>query len=314
MKKFLTLYILVFIGSLFIGRLAVNPLHFSTLTRTILFDVRLPRIIIASLAGAGLSLAGLAFQNLFRNYLAGPNIVGTSSGAAFGAVLAILIFSFNPLYIQLSSFIFGIVAVIIAYRMSKLVGNGIVGLLLAGIAVSALFTSLVGMAKYMADPYDKLPTIVFWLLGSFSGMRWKDLLFLLPPISIGITGIVLLRWPFNILSLGDSEAKSLGLNVNIYRKIIIILAALSVSSATAIGGIIGWVGLVSPHIARILVGYDNRKLVPASAFVGATLLLFCDDIARSIVATELPISVITSLIGAPLLIFILTRRFRYAKN
>ncbi len=314
MKKFVNIYIAVFIGSLLVGRLLVNPFNLSALTKTILFDVRLPRIIVASLAGAGLSLAGLAFQNLFRNYLAGPNIIGVSSGAAFGAVLAILLISFNPLIIQLSSFIFGIIAVIIAYKMSKLVGNGIIGLLLAGIAVSALFTSLIGMAKYMADPYDKLPTIVFWLLGSFSGIRWSDIVFLSPPILTGIIGIILLRWPFNILSLGDNEAKSLGMNVSLYRKLIIAFAALAVSSATAIGGIIGWIGLVSPHIARILVGYDNRKLIPASALVGAALLLFCDDIARSVVASELPLSVITSFIGAPLLIIILARRYNHAKN
>jgi iron complex transport system permease protein len=314
LKKFIWIYIVIVIGSLFVGRLLINPFEPTALNKTILLDVRLPRIIVASLAGAGLSLAGLAFQNLFRNYLAGPNIVGVSSGAAFGAVLAILLVSFTPLVIQLSSFIFGIIAVIIAYKMSKLVGNGIVGLLLAGIAVSALFTSLIGMAKYMADPYDKLPTIVFWLLGSFSGIRWSDVAFLSPLILTGIIGIILLRWPFNILSLGDSEAQSLGMNVNVYRKIIIAFAALSVSSATAVGGIIGWIGLVSPHIARILVGYDNRKLVPASALVGASLLLFCDDIARSVIATELPLSVITSLIGAPLLIIILARRYRHAGN
>ncbi len=314
MKKFYALYAAVFLLSLITGRLFFNPLRMSGADKVILFEVRLPRIVVASLAGAGLSLAGLAFQNLFRNYLAGPNIVGVSSGSAFGAVLAILLFSFNPYLIQVSAFVFGIFAVFLAYRMSKLVGNGIVGLLLSGIAVSALFTSLVGVAKYLADPYDKLPTIVFWLLGSFSGVRWGDLKIFLPVILLSIIGILMMRWPFNILSLGDSEAKSLGLNVSFFRKLIIALAALSVSSATAIGGVIGWVGLVSPHIARLIVGYDNRKLVPASALVGATLLLVCDDIARSLAASELPLGVVTSLVGAPILIFILARRYRYVRN
>lgn len=284
------------------------------LARTIILDVRLPRIIAASLAGAALSLAGLAFQNLFRNHLAGPNILGVTSGAAFGAVIAILLFSFNPYLVQTFSFVFGLVAVVIAYKMSRLVGDGIISLLLAGIAVSAFFSALVGIAKYLADPYDKLPTIVFWLLGSFAGIRWEDLKFFSIPILLGIFGLTAMRWAFNVLSLGDDEAKALGMNVSLYRKVIISLAALAVSATTAISGMISWVGLVSPHIARLIVGYDNRKLVPASAFVGATLLLICDDIARTLTPSELPLGVVTSLIGAPILVAILARRYRNAQG
>ena len=262
----------------------------------------------ASLAGAALSLAGLAFQNLFRNYLAGPNILGVTSGSAFGAVLAILLFSFNPYTVQTLSFLFGLIAVFFAYRLGKLVGNGIVGLLLAGIAVSAFFSALVGMAKYLADPYDKLPAIVFWLLGSFAGIRWANLKFFSIPMFIGILGLTAMRWAFNVLSLGDEEAKALGMHVGLYRGFIIGLAALAISAATAVSGMISWVGLVSPHIARLLVGYDNRRLVPASAFVGATLLLICDDVARTLTPSELPLGVITSIIGAPILVAVLARR------
>ncbi|AHF79482.1 FecCD family ABC transporter permease [Thermococcus paralvinellae] len=314
MKRFALLYFTVFFISLLIGRLFVNPVHMTELARTIILDVRLPRIIAASLAGAALSLAGLAFQNLFRNHLAGPNILGVTSGAAFGAVIAILLFSFNPYLVQTFSFVFGLVAVVIAYKMSRLVGDGIISLLLAGIAVSAFFSALVGIAKYLADPYDKLPTIVFWLLGSFAGIRWEDLKFFSIPILLGIFGLTAMRWAFNVLSLGDDEAKALGMNVSLYRKVIISLAALAVSATTAISGMISWVGLVSPHIARLIVGYDNRKLVPASAFVGATLLLICDDIARTLTPSELPLGVVTSLIGAPILVAILARRYRNAQG
>ncbi len=308
MKRFSFLYFSVLFLSLFTGRLAFSPLHMNDLTKMVLLDIRLPRVLMASLAGAALSLAGLAFQNLFRNYLAGPNILGVTSGSAFGAVLAILLFSFNPYTVQTLSFLFGLIAVFFAYRLGKLVGNGIVGLLLAGIAVSAFFSALVGMAKYLADPYDKLPAIVFWLLGSFAGIRWANLKFFSIPMFIGILGLTAMRWAFNVLSLGDEEAKALGMHVGLYRGFIIGLAALAISAATAVSGMISWVGLVSPHIARLLVGYDNRRLVPASAFVGATLLLICDDVARTLTPSELPLGVITSIIGAPILVAVLARR------
>jgi iron complex transport system permease protein len=309
LKKLALLYALIFLASLFIGRLMFTPLHTSELAKTILFDIRLPRVLAASLTGAALSLSGLAFQNIFKNYLAGPNILGVTSGSAFGAVLAILLFSsFNPYTVQTLSFVFGLIAVFLAYRLSKLVEGGIVGLLLAGMAVSAFFSSLVGLAKYMADPYDKLPTIVFWLLGSLAGVRWETLQFFAVPLLIGIIGLIAMRWIFNVLSLGDEEAKALGVDVKVYRGIIITLAALAISATTAIAGTIGWVGLVSPHIARLLVGYDNRKLVLASALVGAILLLACDDFARTATSSELPLGVITSLVGAPILVALLARR------
>jgi len=308
-KKLALAYAFIFVFSLFIGRMMFTPLHLTELNQTILFDIRLPRILAASLTGAALSLSGLAFQNIFRNYLAGPNILGVTSGSAFGAVLAILLFaSYNFYTIQTFAFLFGLLAVFLAYRLSKMVDGGIVGLLLAGIAVSAFFSSLVGLAKYMADPYDKLPTIVFWLLGSLAGVRWETLRFFALPLLIGIVGLISLRWIFNMLSLGDEEAQALGVNVRLYRGIIIALAALAISATTAIAGTIGWVGLVSPHIARLIVGYDNRKLVLASALVGAMLLLGCDDFARTATSSELPLGVITSLVGAPILVILLARK------
>lgn len=296
----------------FVGRMLFSPLSMSALDKTILFQVRLPRVVASLLVGASLSLAGLTFQNVFRNPLAGPNLLGITSGSAFGAVLAILL-SGSSYAVQLSAFLFGLLAVGMVWRLSRLVGNGILGLVLAGIAVSAFFSALVGMAKYLADPYDKLPQIVFWLLGSFAGLRWTDIRMMAVPLLASILGILILRWPLNVISLGDEEAKSLGVNVRLYRGVFIALAALGVSASTAVAGMISWIGLVSPHMARLMVGHDARTLVPASALVGVSLLMLCDDIARSVTTFELPLGVVTALMGAPALVFVL-RRGAYAKG
>ena len=307
-KSLCLIYLSIFVISLFVGRYLFYPWDINSLTYSILFDVRLPRIIAVSLAGASLALAGIAFQNLFKNYLAGPGVLGVTSGSAFGAVFAILAFPLDPYIIQGFSFVFGIIAVILAYKLGRCLGESLLSLILAGMVISAFFSALVGFAKYLADPYNKLPTIVFWLLGSFSGIRWEDLEIAVIPMIIGILGILCLRWVFNILSLGDEEAKALGVDVKRYRALSIILATLATSASTSIAGMITWVGVVSPHIARLIVGTDNRKLIPATAIVGASLLLICDDIARSLTSSELPLSVITSFIGAPILFIILVKR------
>ncbi len=311
--KRLTGFLFLFAGvsciSLFVGRFIFSPLPMNDLERTIMLDVRLPRIVVGALIGASLSTAGLAFQNTFRNPLAGPNVLGVTSGSAFGAVVAILLFTSNPALIQLMAFLGGILAVALVLYLSRLIGDGILSLVLAGMAVSAFFSALVGVAKYMADPYDKLPTIVFWLLGSLAGMRWESTGLLPVPILIGIGGLMLLRWPLNVLSLGEEEAKALGLNVKAYRTLIIMLSTLCISASTAMAGIVSWVGLIAPHMARLLVGHDARSLVPASALIGATLLIVCDDLARSLAPMELPLGVMTSIIGAPALVIILRRRW-----
>lgn len=296
--------------SLFVGRLLFPPWGVSQLDYTILTYVRLPRVVASSLAGAALGVAGVTFQNVFRNYLAGPGILGVTGGAAFGAAIAILLLPPAPLVVQLTSFAFGLLAMLIAYRLAKLVGGDILSLVLAGIVVSAMFSALVGIVKYLADPYNKLPTIVYWLLGSFSGIRWCDLMPALPPMTAGVLALMLLRWVLNVLSLNDEEARSLGLNVGRFRMACIVSATMAASAATSVAGMIAWVGIVAPHIARLLVGFDNRRLVPASALVGATLLLLCDDIARSVSAMELPLSVVTNFLGAPTLMIILARRRR----
>ncbi|MBP2143743.1 iron complex transport system permease protein [Methanococcus voltae] len=311
------IFIISFILSLFIGRLWFEPnsIFTDSLAKNILLNVRLPRLIAVSLSGACLALSGVALQNLFKNYLAGPNILGVTSGSAFGAVLAILLISYNPYAIQISAFLSGIVAMALTYTVGKKLNgslrteseSSIINLVLAGIAVSALFSAGVGLIKYVANPTDKLQAITYWLLGSFTGIRWDDVYITVIPLIICIIGLNLLKWQFNILSMGEENAKSLGLNVKKYSVIIILLATLGTSSATAMAGMVQWIGLVSPHIARLVVGVDNRRLIPASMFTGASLLLICDTIARSLTPSELPLSVMTSIIGVPILLKILIR-------
>ncbi len=259
-----------------------------------------------SLAGAALATAGLSLQNVFRNPLAGPHVVGVTSGSAFGAVMAILCFGFSPVVVQTAAFFGGIAALLIVWELKRLIGGGTLGLVLVGMAVSALFQAFVGFAKYVADPYNKLPAITFWLLGSFAGVRWGDVLPFALPMLAGILGTMLLRWPLNLISLGE-EAKSLGIDTSKYRAVFIGLSTLSISATTAVAGMVGWVGLIAPHVARLTVGHDNRHLAPATAMIGAMLLLACDDLARSLTPGEIPIGVVTSLVGGPLLLFVLSR-------
>ena len=297
-----------FAASLLVGRLMFNPLHMNGLDETILLYVRLPRAVAASLAGAALALTGVTFQNMFRNYLAGPGILGVTSGAAFGAAIAILALPPAPALVQLSAFAFGLAATLLAYRLSRLVGRGTIALILAGIVVTAFFSALLGLVKYLADPYNKLPMIVYWLLGSFAGTRWGDLAPAVGPMLAGVAAVLLMRWVLNLLSLSDEEARALGLNVGRFRALGIVFATLAASASTSIAGMIAWVGVVSPHIARLIAGFDSRKLVPATALVGAALLLFCDDLARTLSPSELPLSVITNFVGAPILFAILIKR------
>ena len=294
--------------SLLTGRLFFNPLHPSGIDKALVLEARAPRALAAVLTGASLGAAGVCFQMVFRNYLAGPNILGVTSGSAFGAAIAILLLPPSPSIVQIVSFAFGLTAVLTACWLSRLVGGDTLALILSGIVVSALFSAGIGVVKYVADPYNKLPAIVYWLLGSLAGVRWSDLLYPTPPMLAGVVGVLLLRWVLNIVSLGDEEALSLGLRVGFYKTLCILLATLATSAATSIMGMVAWVGVVSPHIARLAVGHDCRRLAPASILVGSMLMLACDDIARSAYVCELPLSVVTSLVGAPVLFAILARR------
>lgn len=321
-------YILPFvllIGSLFVGRYqtpvsvvadeimkAFSALIFGTSAsvsnqHTVLFNVRLPRILAALLVGAALSTAGASFQGIFRNPLVSPYILGVGAGAGFGACLAILLWN-SYLFIQLMAFSFGLLAMFLAISMGKASkGTGTLVFVLSGIIVSSVFTALTSLIKYVADPYDELPAIVFWLMGSLATVRYGDLLYILSPMFIGALVLFLLRWRINILSLGDEEAKALGMNVEKMRLVIIVCATLLTSAAVSVSGVIGWVGLVVPHISRMIVGPNYSRLLPMSMVIGASFMLLVDDLSRTIVATEIPLGILTSLIGAPLFAYLIRR-------
>lgn len=276
---------------------------------SIVFDIRLPRIIAALLVGAALAVAGAAFQGIFKNPLVSPDLLGVSNGAGFGAAVAILLNGGN-FFIQLGSFIFGIISVSITYAISKTYKTGgILVLVLSGTAISAFFNALISGAKFMADPYDKLPQITYWLMGSLSSVDFNKLSMIIIPLIIGLTVIIILRWHLNLLAMGDEEAQSLGLNPGRIRLIVIVACTLVTSAAVSISGIIGWVGLVVPHITRIIVGPDHKILIPASISIGASFLLLIDNISRTAISIEIPIGILTAIIGVPIFLYLLRKGY-----
>ncbi|MGB4579026.1 MAG: iron ABC transporter permease [Methanoculleus sp.] len=276
--------------------------------QTVIFRIRLPRVVAAMLVGGGLSLAGASFQGLFRNPLVSPDILGVSAGAGLGAAFGILI-SGDPGVIQISAFAFGIVAVAITYGIGRVYRNSsTLVLVLAGIIVGSLFSALLSLAKYVADPYDTLPAIVFWLMGSLSAVSGADIIAVAPPIILGGLCLFLVRWRINLLSVGEEEAQALGLDTKRMTMVLIIASTVVTASAVCISGIVGWVGLVVPHIGRMLVGPDFRKLIPVSAILGASFLLIVDDIARTLIAAEIPLGILTALVGAPFFAYLLTQK------
>jgi iron complex transport system permease protein len=278
----------------------------------ILLQVRLPRIAAGILIGAGLSAAGAAYQGIFRNPMVSPDILGASAGAGFGAAAAIL-YGLSIAGIQAMSFVFGLLAVLLtcgAAARLKRVGDPILTLVLVGILVGSVFTALVSLAKYAADPYSKLPAITLWLMGSLSAINPKDLGFAVLPMALGLVPLYLLRWNLNVLAFGEEEARALGAETGRLRWIIIFCATLLTAAAVAIAGMVGWVGLVIPHLARMIVGPDYRVLLPASILLGASYLLLTDDLARSVMANEIPLGIITALIGAPFFLYLMMRSQR----
>lgn len=274
-----------------------------------IFNVRLPRILLALLAGAGLSAAGGAFQALFANPLATPDTLGVATGASFGAVLAIL-FGLSTFWVQGFALIAGILAVVLVYVVSRSKGGGrssIIMIVLAGMVVGALFSALVSLVKYTADPQDVLPAITFWLMGSLSGTGWNTLLFGAPFILIGLAIIFLYRWKLNAMTLTEEEAFSLGVNVKQVRAMVILGAAMVTASVVSMCGVIGWVGLLIPHISRMIFGNNNQRVIPASMGLGAIFMLVIDTAARCMTASEIPVSILTAVIGAPFFILLLRK-------
>ncbi len=277
---------------------------------TVLYRIRIPRVCLSMLAGAGLATAGAAFQSLFSNPLATPDTLGVANGASFGAALAILS-GFGAAGIQMTALLFGVLAVFLVFAVT---GTGassgkkpMIMVILAGMVVSSLFSAFVSLTKYVADPQDVLPVITFWLMGSFSGVTQRTLLMGAPFIICGILITFLLRYRLNALSLPEDEAKSLGLNLKLLRILVIIASTASTAAIVASCGVIGWVGLLIPHISRMAFGNNNARVVPFSILAGGMFMLVTDTVARCATAAEIPVSILTAVIGAPVFILLLRR-------
>ncbi len=271
---------------------------------TIITQIRLPRIFAALLCGLALSLSGAAFQSMFRNPLVSPDLLGVLAGAAFGASMGMLIDN-SFIGAHVGAFIFGIIAVGFAAILAGFFpGNRLVMLVMGGVISTSLFTSFLSVIKYVADSQNKLPAIVYWLMGGFSSVSSDTLVLCAPVIIIGAIIVLMMSNYLNILSMGDEEAQALGVNVTRIRTIIVIATTAICSVTVALGGMIGWVGLMVPHIARMITGPDNRQTLPVAALIGAIYLLVVDDLCRCAFPNEIPIGIITSLLGVPFFILI----------
>lgn len=293
-------------------RVIISKLPFADIQQTwpdaaenVLFQIRLPRIASAVLIGAALSLAGVCYQGMFRNPMVSPDILGASTGAGFGAAMAILLGA-GYFMISATAFVFGMGAVMLAYTVSRFSKtNSTLALILGGMVISSLFSAGTSYIKLVADTNEQLPAITYWLMGSLSSIKPKDLLFVLIPIAIGMIPLFFIRWRLNLLTLEEETSRSIGINVAALRVVVIICATLLTAASVSVSGMIGWVGLVIPHFCRIIFGYDYRRLIPAAALFGATFLLVVDDIARLATTAEIPLGILTSFVGCPLFLYLL---------
>lgn len=288
------------------AKLLGTPLPADPTVQTVVLQVRLPRIAAALVVGAALSAAGATYQGLFRNPLVSPDILGVSAGASLGAVLGI--FLGQPvLVIQVLAFIGGLFAVGAVYAIGALVRrhDPVLTLVLAGVAIGAVLGAGISLIKVLADPYNQLPAITYWLLGSLASVTLGDIGAILPAMLIGLAPMVLLRWRMNLMSLGDEEARALGLETRILRPLFIASATLVTAAAVSVTGVIGWIGLIVPHVARLLVGPDFGRLLPASMMLGAGYLLGVDLIARGAAQIEVPLGILTALVGGPFFLWLL---------
>ncbi|WP_242840724.1 FecCD family ABC transporter permease [Clostridium hydrogeniformans] len=323
-KKVILIFIpiLIFIFSMCIGRYVI-PLGdifkiiggyikgdeniLSSVQSTVVFNVRLPRVLIAMIVGAALSASGAAYQGMFKNPMVSPDILGASQGAGFGVALGLLL-SLDVFYIQVLSFSFGLLAVFLAYFISNRVdrnNTSTIVLVLAGMLISTLFSAFISLIKYVADPYSKLPAITFWLMGSIASVNKNDLYILIIPFVLGVIPLMLIRWKLNIMSLGEEEAKALGINTKLIRGIVITSSTLMTASCVSICGFVGWVGLVVPHLSRMIVGPNYKILLPTTMLIGASYLAMVDNLSRTLFSMEIPLGILTSIIGAPFFIYLL---------
>ena len=276
----------------------------------VLFQSRIPRILAAVLIGCALAVSGAAYQGIFRNPMVSPDLLGASAGAGFGAALGFLL-GISTIWVQCMSFGFGLASVGITCMISKKVSWDIeqspILLVLSGIVVGALFQAFISIVKYVADPFDTMPSIAFWLMGGLTYVTALDVAFLAIPVLAGCVILFLLRWRINLLSLGTDEAESLGVSVKRCRGIIILCATFMTASSVAVGGMIGWAGLIVPHFARMFAGPDYKKMLPCAAVMGSIFLLLVDDVARCMTAQDLPIGILTAIIGAPVFVTLLAK-------
>ena len=322
-------FIVVFSLSFLVGRFPVNPFtalkillskvieaitfgHFSLsgwsgAEEAVVVSIRFPRIALASLIGAALAVSGASYQGMFRNPMVSPDLLGASTGAGFGAAIAILLGG-SYFAITLSSFFFCLLAVFLSVVISSRSSiETTLSLVLAGVMVSSLFSSSTSAVKLVADTNDQLPAITYWLMGSLASVKLKDLSFAVWPIVIGLVPVLLLRWRINILTLGEDEARSMGLNTKALRLLVVLCSTLMTAGAVSVSGMIGWVGLVIPHFSRLIYGDDYSVTLPTSAFMGATFLLAVDDLARIATTAEIPLGILTSFVGAPVFLYLIAK-------
>jgi len=303
------------IGLQGIGRILISGLGIRSVaapdadTLMIFWNVRLPRIVLSFAIGSGISVAGVVFQALFRNPLAAPEILGVTAGSCFGAALAIMFFSGLALVVQCSAFVFGIIAVSLAYLLSSRSWDKSASVLvISGIVVSAFFQAGLSFLMYVANPYDQLAQIIFWIMGSLNTASWTKVETTLPVVLMGSLLLMVFSWRLNIMTQAEEHALSLGVDIVRWRLFYVVVCTLMVAASVAAVGTIAWVGLIVPHIGRYLAGMDHRKLIPATAFLGGTFLLLMDTLARTILPSEVPISIVTSVIGAPFLGYLVISR------
>ncbi|MGM9589315.1 MAG: FecCD family ABC transporter permease [Faecousia sp.] len=276
------------------------------LTQMTLWNLRLPRILLAALAGAGLSTAGCAFQSLFANPLATPDTLGVASGASFGAALGLLL-GLPMLGVQGLALVMGGAAVVLTWMAGSGKGKGLSTIVLAGIMMGSLFNALVSLVKFAADEESQLPAITYWLMGGLNNADYQTLLLGGPPIVLGIVILFLLRWRMNLLPLGEDEARASGVNISVLRGITVVCATMMTASCVSMCGQVGWVGLLIPHMCRMKFGSNHLSLIPASISLGAAFLILVDTVARSATAQEIPISILTAIVGAPFFILLMRR-------
>lgn len=316
------IFTVVFFGSFMLGRYPVSPPELMKIilsgiidipqswpdaAENVIFQIRLPRVLAAAIIGAALSIAGVSYQGMFQNPMVSPDILGASSGAGFGAALAILLGA-GYMGISVAAFLFGLAAVMLAYGISRVSRiNATLAMILAGMMIGSLFTSCTSFVKLVADTEQTLPAITYWLMGSLVSIKPQDVAFAIVPIIAGSVPLFLLKWRMNLLTVGEEEAQAMGINTRALRLVVIVCATILTASSVAISGMIGWVGLVIPHFCRMIFGYDYRKIIPAAALFGATFLMVVDNIARLATTAEIPLGILTSFVGAPIFVYLILK-------